>query len=113
MSGGAVVFRAPDSEAELRVFLEPGDEGTRKLSREAKDFLVREHPGAKISDSERLRLGGDPARRLVARWPGGEETAAVLSVAGYSYLLVARLAEDAGATEKREAAAALSSFQAL
>ena len=79
MSGGAVVFRPAEAGAELRVFLESGGQPTRRLSREARRFLVDEHPDAKVTSTERLRISGDKALRVGVRYPGGEEWATVLS----------------------------------
>ena len=113
MSGGAVVFRPPGEAAELRVFLEPGAESRRRLSRQARAFLEREHPGARISPPERIELGGERAMRVVARYRGGEERAVVLSESGYSYLLLTRIEGAAPVSVERGAEAAVASFRAL
>ena len=113
MSGGAVVFRPAGDEVEVRVFLESGDQPTRRLSREARQFLAGEHPGAKITDTERLRVGGDRAMRVGVRYPGGEEWATVLSESGYSYLILSRADGRAPGPLKRQAEAALASFHVL
>lgn len=113
MSGGAVVFRSAAGDAELRVFLERGAEERRRLSRKARKFLRDAHPGAKITKAERLELGGARAVRLGAKYRGGEEWATVLTESGYSYLLLSRLGSSTPGSVKREAEAAVASFQAL
>jgi hypothetical protein len=113
MSGGAVVFRPASDEAEVRVFLESGAQPNRRLSREAKEFLEDAHPGAKSSDPERLRLGGDKAIRQDVYYAGGAEWATVLSASGYSYLILCRVDRGAPGQLRRQAEAALASFQAL
>jgi len=113
LSGGAVVFRSPSQEAELRVYLEPGDDGPRTLSRHAREYLESQHPSAKISAPRRIRLGGRPAVRIVASWDGGTERAALLSESGYSYLLLSRVDENAPRPVRTDAVAALYSFNVL
>lgn len=113
LEGGAVVFTTPRREATLRVFLEPGDERPQRLSRDAAEFLEREHPSAKISPPQEFRLDGNPAVRLVASYKGGTERAALLSESGYSYLLLSRVAEGAPGPIRTEATAAMQSFDAL
>lgn len=113
MGGGAVVIRPPGDDAELRVFLEPGDEGPKNLSKDAADFLEAEHPGAKISSPESFQLRGDPAVRVEARYKGGSEWATVLSESGYAYLLLCRVDSDAPGSVESGAMAAIYSFRAL
>ena len=113
VSGGAVVFTTPGREATLRVFLEPGDEAPQRLSRNAAEFLEREHPSAKISRPTRFRLGDDPAVRLVASYDGGTERAALLTESGYSYLLLSKVEKGAPEPIRSGAMAAMYSFDAL
>jgi hypothetical protein len=113
MSGGAVVFRPAGDEVEVRVFLESGVQPARTLSREARRFLEDAHPGAKVTDPDRIRLGGDRAIRIGAHYAGGEEWATVLTASGYSYLVLERLEGGAAGRLKRQADAALASFHAL
>src|SRR5262249_41124901 len=70
-SGGAVVFLAPDDQAELRVYLQQEATGAGQLARRARGFLAGEHPQAKISPSHVLRLGRLHAMGLAAHYPGG------------------------------------------
>lgn len=113
MSGGAVVFRAPENTAELRVFLEPGDERRQRLARDAEAFLEREYPGARISDPDGFDLAGERATRVVAHYRGGGEEAVVLSASGYSYLILSRIENAAPASAERAVEAAVSSFRPL
>ncbi len=114
LSSGAIVLRPPTGEqAELRVFLEPGDGGPRRLAREAAGFLKAEHRGAKLSRARPVEIGGDPAVLIAASYKGGRELAALLSEAGYEYLLLRRVDEGAGRRVRTQAAAALKSFRAL
>ena len=110
--GGAVVLISPGA-AELRVFLEPGDEGPGRLARQAAGFLASEHPGAHVTRPRRLRLDGDPAMSLTARWKGASERAVVLSEAGNEYLLLSRVEDGAAPSARAEARAALKSFAVL
>lgn len=112
-SGGAVVFRTVDGDAEVRVFLEPGDAGPRRLSRRATAFLRSEHRGATISKSRDVRVGGDPAVAVAARYKGGRQRALLLSESGYEYLLLSRVDRSASRTEKAAALSVLMSFRAL
>jgi len=113
LGGGAVIFRAPGQEAELRIFFEAHEDGTQYLAREAEEFLASEHPGAQIRGPSRIRIGGEKALGLVARWKGGKERAALLSESGYSYLLLSRVDDGAQRPSRRGVLAALYSFDAL
>lgn len=112
-SGGAIVLRTGDDDAEVKVFLEPGDAGPRRLARRAVEFLRNAHPGAEISRPQRVRVGDDPAVALSASYDGGRERALLLSESGFEYLLLSRTDADASRTEKVEALAVLRSFRAL
>ena len=113
LGGGAVIFRAPGQEAELRIFFEPTDEADQALARKAEEFLAGEHPGAKIRGPVRIELGDEKALGLLADWKGGKERAALLSDGGYSYLLLSRVDDGAQRSSKTGALAALYSFDAL
>jgi hypothetical protein len=113
LGGGAVVFRAPGQEAELRIFFEAEDEGRQRLAREAEEFLASEHPDAQITGPTSVELGGEKAVGLVARWKGGKERALLLSESGYSYLLLSRVDAGAQHSSRTGALAALYSFDAL
>jgi hypothetical protein len=108
---GAVVFDAPGGRAELRAFLESGERPLPELARGAAAFLAGEHPGARLTGPGSVRMGGAPARRLVARYDGGREVAAVVATGGYSYLLLSRVDSTAPAKLSRAAARALRSFR--
>jgi hypothetical protein len=110
---GAVVISAPAGDAQLRVFLEPGGEKPGSLSDEASRFLTQEHPGAGITRPEPSRFGRFRAVELVATYDGGEERAALLSVNGYSYLLLSRVSEGASRSTRTSSVAALRSFRPL
>jgi hypothetical protein len=112
-SDGAVLFDSPGDEAEVRVFLEPGDAGPRDLARRAAVFLRGEHPGATVTRPQEFRLSGDPAVWIEARYKGGSERAALLSESGYEYLLLRRVKSSARRGQKAAADAALQSFSAL
>lgn len=111
-SSGAVVFRPAEGGAELRVFLEPGDEGPSRLAAPAERFLRSEHPGARVRRVGRDLLRGAPVIWLEARYEGGVERAGLLSESGYEYLLLSDVEQGAGRRIRSEAAAALQSFKA-
>jgi hypothetical protein len=111
ISGGAVVFRAPSGDAELRVFLEPGTVEPRRLHDEAASFLARERPGARIRRQTPGALGKLPAVRLVARHRTGEHRAALVSARGYTYFVIAGVERGASKWAKAASVAALRSFR--
>ena len=113
VSGGAVVFEAPSDAAMLRVFLEPDGDKPGSLSDEAAAFLRQEHPVSKVSKPQPTKLGRFRAVRVVCWWPGGRETATLLSAHGYSYLILSELKGDAPASARRASSAALRSFRPL
>jgi hypothetical protein len=113
MGDGAVIFRAPEGDAQLRVFLQPGRSKPGALSDEASSFLAREHPEAGITSPEPMRLGRERAVAVVANYDGGVERAALLSANGYSYLLLSRVSDGASASTRASSVAALRSFRPL
>jgi hypothetical protein len=108
---GAVVFVAPGGSAELRFFLQPGATPPAQLVDRAHSFLAREHPSAKISAADSLRLGKLKALDLVARYPGGAERAYLLSTGGYSYLILSRLNRSAARSVRIDSGAIVRSFR--
>jgi hypothetical protein len=112
-AGGAAVFAAPGGDAEIRVYLEPGDRGPRQLARAAAGFLRDQNPGAKLSRPRALRLAGDPAVAIEARHRGGEDRAVLLSESGYEYLVWSRVEAEAPSRTEATAVAAVQSFSAL
>jgi hypothetical protein len=110
---GAVVFRDPGADAQLRVFLEPGGAKPGSLSDEASRFLTGEHPEAGITRPKPMRIGRFRAIEVVATYDGGVERAALLSAKGYSYLVLSRVEGDASAATRAASAAALRSFRPL
>jgi hypothetical protein len=113
LSGGAVVFRSASSDAELRVFFQSGMSPRRELSGKAADFLSDEHRGAHIGETYSLRFGETRGIGVVARYPGGRESAAVLAANGYSYLVLSRIDGDASAGDRASTAAAVQSLRPL
>jgi hypothetical protein len=111
-SGGAVVFRPDDGEAEVRVFLQPGAEPLNRLERDAARFLRQERDKVAVSDPESLRFGPTKARELRARYDGGTETAVVLAADGYSYLLLGQVDSKTPPSLDALTVAALRSFRA-
>jgi hypothetical protein len=111
MSGGAVVFEAPGSEAELRVFLQPGGVKPASLVDEARRFLREEHGNAKVSAAEPRRLGKFRGTELICTYPGGRVRATLLSAEGYSFLILSEVDKGAPASARTAAEAALRSFR--
>jgi hypothetical protein len=108
---GAVVFVAPGGSAELRFFLQPGTTPPSRMVDRAHSFLAREHPTAKITAADSLRLGKLKALDLVARYPGGAERAYLLSTGGYSYLILSRVDGDAARSVRTDSGAIVRSFR--
>jgi hypothetical protein len=98
--------------AEIRVFLEPGEESPSDLSRAAAGFLADEHPGAQVGSADSLRLGRRQASRVTAVYGGGEEVAVVLAGGGYTFVVLRRVDKGASEAIAKEADASLQSFRA-
>jgi hypothetical protein len=111
--GGAVAFAAPGGDAELRVYLEPGDRPPRELARDAARFLRDAHPGASLSPVRAFRQAGDSAAAIEASYKGGTDRAVLISESGYEYLLLSSVDESVSGRSEAAAAAALQSFSAL
>ena len=111
MSDGAVVFEAPGSEAELRVYLQPGGVKPGSLTDDARRFLRAEHANAKVSPPRPRRLGRFRAIELTCAYQGGRTRATLLSADGYSYLILSEVDGDARASTRTASAAALRSFR--
>jgi hypothetical protein len=110
---GAVGFRSPNGEAELRVFLESGGAKPGSLSDEVSRFLSEEHPEAGITRPKPMRIGRFRAVEVNATFDGGVERAVVLSANGYSYLVMSRVDDGTSAATRAASAAALRSFRPL
>jgi hypothetical protein len=112
-SGGAVVFLAPGGSAELRIFLQQGATPSHQLTHRARSYLAGEHPSAKISAANHVRLGKLKALHLTAHYPGGTEGADLLSTGGYSYLILSRVDGDASRSVRTDSGAIVRSFRPL
>lgn len=110
-SAGAVVFVAPDHQAELRIYLQHGAAPAKELARRARGFLAGEHPEAKISPTHPLRLGRLEAVGLAAHYPGGVEHAVLFSVGGYSYLILTQVDGGAPRSVRADSGAIVRSFR--
>jgi hypothetical protein len=109
----AIVIADPGGVAQIRVFLEPGEERVGQLVTGASQFLAAEHEGAEIGDPSPLRLGEQQkALTVTAAYDGGEEVAAVLAWGGYTFLVLKRVDSGAPPEVAAQADAALRSFRA-
>jgi hypothetical protein len=111
MAGGGIAFVAPGDDAEVRVFLQPGESPPVSHTGQTADFLRSQHSGAKVGHARRVRIGGERALELVSRYPGGRETAAVLSADGYTFLITSQVERSASASLKADSRRVMKSFR--
>lgn len=97
--------------AEIRVYFQPSDEGSRDLARGAASFLEQEHPGAEVTKLRTVRLGPRKGMGVTATYQGGEESAVVLSGGGYEFLVLRRVDDGASPDVAAQADASLQSFK--
>lgn len=97
--------------AEIRVYFQPGDGGSRDLARGAASFLEQEHPGAEVTKLRAVRLGSRKAMGVTATYQGGEESAVVVSGGGYEFLVLRRVDGGASPDVAAQADASLQSFK--
>jgi hypothetical protein len=112
-SGGAVVIESPSREAEVRIFLQPGQVRPSQFVRQAISFLRSEHPDGKVRRLPPTRIGPLRAEAIVDHYPGGAVRVRLLSGGGYSYLLLNRIERHSDRAVRAESGAAMRSFRTL
>lgn len=109
--GGNVVLSAPGGAVRIRVYSDSPARDPQQLTVPTAGFLEQQHPGAQVSKPRRVRFGGEPGLRLLARFDGGDETATVLAASGFSFLVTYAERANAPAAVVREGEAAHKSFR--
>jgi hypothetical protein len=109
---GAIVF-ARGGRAQVRVYYESGALSFATMLEALGDLLSNDHPKARVSAVSPTQLGGLPARKLTARYPGGREIGVATIGGGYSYFVLLRIDRGASPAAAREARAIQASFRPL
>lgn len=105
----AVGFESGDGSNVTRIYA--ARHGPPKdFADQAGTLLAAEHPGAKLTIPRQTSVGGVPATRVRATYPGGQETAAVMAGRQFYYLVLQRLDQAAGHGQRLLAAAMVSSI---
>ena len=110
-SDRAVTITAPGGDARLEIYYEQGSRPVPELTDSAEAFLRDRHNGSRVSGPNPTRISGIRGERLTDRYPGGTESAVILSSGGFTYLLLERIDDDASAAIQKQADAELASFK--
>lgn len=110
-AAGTFSFSPSGGGVELRVQLKAGERQLSELASAAARYLAARARRGRVEGPRRTRVGGVPALRLAASYPGGRTLAAVLSSGGYSYLIFATAERSAGPLLRRQLEAALASYR--
>lgn len=104
-------FAPRSGDAEVTAFFEQGTRDAGELAELASDFLAQRHEGARVGAPRRVRFGGAEAEKVRAGYPGGTETAIVLTDAGFSFLVLERVDRGTPPRVRAEARAVAGSFR--
>ena len=112
-SGPALRVAPPDSDAVvLRVYSDQRpDLSLADMGRLSGQLLQRDHPGSSLSSVHATKVGGIDAATVGVDFDGGSETAFAIARGADRYLLLVAVGKDASATERRQMATVVSSFQ--
>jgi hypothetical protein len=110
-SDRAVTITAPGGDARLEIYYEQGSRPVSELTGSAEGFLRERHNGSRISGPKPTRISGVRGERLTDRYPGGTESAVILSSGGFTYLRLERVDDDAPPAIQKQADAELASFK--
>jgi hypothetical protein len=111
--GAETVLVGPGGSPEIDVYWALDDRGLADLGSSAVRFLEDRHPAGHVTAPIPTRVADLQALRVAATYPGGAETAVVLTTDSYGYLLVKRIDGNDQPYRVRQAAAGLDSFRPL
>ena len=106
-------FVPRDATAGVTVFFEPGTQELEDLAALATDYLEQRHPRARLSKPRPTHAASEPALKVRASYPGGTETALVLTSGGFSFLQLKRVERSSSERRRAEARAVADSFDPL
>jgi hypothetical protein len=109
---GATMLTAPGGAAQVEVLF-GSQRPFGQLDGVATQLLRQRHSGGRVGKAKRVRIGGQPAIRVDARFADGSASALALNAGGVSYVLLERIDRGAPGAVRSQAEAVIQSFRAL